>query len=46
MRGWLRRNTAISVMFGPFLSRIDGVTELTGLSPAIRMSKNGGAWTN
>lgn len=46
MRGWLRRNTAISVMFGPFLSRIDGVTELTGLSPAIRISKNGGAWTN
>lgn len=45
MRGWLRRNTATYVMLGPFLSKTDGVTELTSLTPSFRISKNGGAFS-
>ena len=31
-------------MLGPFLDKTDGVTEETGLSPTVEVSKNGGAF--
>jgi hypothetical protein len=41
----LKQSTAVTVKFGPFLDKTDGVTEETGLTIAqadIRLSKNGG----
>lgn len=47
MTQWLKQSTAATVKMGPFLSSIDGDTEMTGLTIAqasIRLSKNGGAF--
>ena len=45
MGNWLKQSTAVTVKFGPFLDKTDGVTEETGLTIAqadIRLTKNGG----
>ncbi len=39
----LREATTINLKFGPFLDKTDGVTPETGLTPVIKLSKNGGA---
>jgi len=44
MSQWLKVSTAITLIMGPFLDKTDGVTEETALSPAVEVSKNGGAF--
>lgn len=39
---WLRQSTTTTVKLGPFLDKSDGVTEETGLSPTVKLTKNGG----
>ncbi len=39
----LRQGTAVDVLIGPFFDLTDGVTEETGESPAVLLSKNGQA---
>ena len=39
----LRQSTAVDVLIGPFFDLTDGVTEETGESPAVVLSKNGQA---
>jgi hypothetical protein len=39
---WLRQSTTVTVKIGPFLDKGDGVTEETGLSPTVKLAKNGG----
>lgn len=45
MGDWLKQSTAVIIKFGPFLDKIDGVSEEIGLTIAqanIRLTKNGG----
>lgn len=44
MTMWLKQSTTITLKMGPFLDKTDGVTEETALSPAVELSKNGGAF--
>lgn len=37
----LRQSTAVTIQLGPFLDPSDGVTEETGLTPAVELSKAG-----
>lgn len=37
----LRQSTAVDVPIGPFVDSTDGYTAETGLSPAVKLSKNG-----
>lgn len=41
---FLKQSTAVTVRFGPFLDKTDGVSEETGLTPGIEVSKNHGAF--
>ncbi|MCP4303659.1 MAG: hypothetical protein GY788_02015 [bacterium] len=41
MDGVLRQSTAVDVLIGPFSDSTDGWTPETGLSPAVKVSKNG-----
>ncbi len=41
---YLKQSTTITVKMGPFLDKTDGVTEETGLTPGVEVSKNGGAF--
>lgn len=43
---YLKRSTTINIKLGPFLDRLDGYTEETGLTPAVEISKNGGAFAS
>lgn len=40
----LKQSTTVTIKMGPFLDKTDGVTEETGLTPAVEVSKNGGAF--
>jgi len=49
MTQWLKQSTAVTIQFGPFLDKTDGVALETGLATAldnattgVRVSKNGG----
>lgn len=44
MSTWLKQSTAVTIRLGPFLAIADGVTEETGLSPTVEVSKNHGAF--
>ncbi len=44
MATWLKQSTTITLRVGPFLDKTDGVTEETALSPAVEISKAGGAF--
>lgn len=44
MAALLKQGTTVTVKVGPFLDKTDGVTEETALTPAIEISKNGGAF--
>lgn len=37
----LRQSTAVDVLIGPFVDSTDGYTAETGLSPSVKLSKNG-----
>jgi hypothetical protein len=37
----LRQSTAVDVLIGPFVDSTDGYTAETGVSPSVRLSKNG-----
>lgn len=37
----LRQSTAVDVLIGPFVDATDGYTAETGVSPAVKLSKNG-----
>ncbi len=39
----LRQSTAVDVLIGPFVDATDGYTPETGISPAVKLSKNGQA---
>ena len=39
----LRQSTAVDVLIGPFVDSTDGYTAETGVSPSVRLSKNGQA---
>ena len=39
----LRQSTAVDVLIGPFVDSTDGFTAETGVSPAVKLSKNGQA---
>ena len=41
---FVKEDTAVTIMVGPFLDATDGVTEEAGLSPVSEISKNGGAF--
>ncbi|WP_298827557.1 hypothetical protein [uncultured Piscinibacter sp.] len=41
---WLKQSTAVTIRLGPFLDKADGVTEETGASPSVEVSKNHGAF--
>lgn len=43
---YLKQSTTVTVKVGPFLDATDGVTEETGLTPAIELSKAGGAFAS
>lgn len=36
---WLKQSTAVTIRLGPALDKTDGVTEETGLSPTVEVSK-------
>ncbi len=38
---FLKQSTAVDVLIGPFVDSTDGYTAETGLSPAVKLSKNG-----
>lgn len=40
---YLKQNTAVDVLIGPFLDSSDGYTAETGVSPSVKLSKNGQA---
>lgn len=40
----LKQSTTITLKLGPFLDKTDGVSEETGLTPAVEVSKNGAAF--
>ena len=40
MANFLKLATAVTVRFGPFLDKTDGVTEKTALTPTVTVSKN------
>lgn len=40
----LRQSTAVTIQLGPFLDPSNGVTEETGLTPAVELSKAGAAF--
>ena len=44
MACWLKQSTAVTIRLGPALDRTDGVTEETGLSPTVEVSKNHAAF--
>jgi len=44
MATWLKVSTTVTIRLGPFLDATDGVTEETGLSPTVEVSKNHGAF--
>lgn len=44
--GFLRQNTAVDVLFGPFLDDTDGKTAETGLTLDVELSKNGQGLAN
>ena len=44
MTKWIEQSTTITVQLGPALDATDGVTEETGLSPTVELSKNGAAF--
>lgn len=41
---YLKQSTTATIQMGPFLDKTDGVTEETGLTPAIEVSKGGAAF--
>ncbi|MFQ6027400.1 MAG: hypothetical protein ACE5Q6_07905 [Dehalococcoidia bacterium] len=41
---FLKQSTTITLRMGPALDKTDGVTEETGLSPTVEISKNNGAF--
>jgi hypothetical protein len=41
---YLKQSTTVTIQMGPFLDKTDGVTEETGLTPAIEVSKGGAAF--
>lgn len=41
MTAFLKQSTAADVLIGPFVDSADGYTAETGLSPAVKLSKNG-----
>ena len=41
---FLQQNQTATIKFGPFLDKTDGVTEESGLTPVVEVSKNGGAF--
>lgn len=41
---WLKQSTAVTIRLGPALDKTDGVTEETGLSPSVEVSKNHAAF--
>ncbi len=43
---YLKQSTTINIKLGPFLDRLDGYTEETGLTPAVEISKNGGSFAS
>lgn len=44
MDGWLKQSTTVTIQMGPALDKTDGVTEETGLSPTVEVSKAGAAF--
>lgn len=43
---FLKKSTAVTIRMGPALDKTDGVTEETGLSPTVEISKNGAAFVS
>ena len=43
MASILKQSTAVDVLIGPFVDSTDGYTSETGLSPSVKLSKNGQA---
>lgn len=41
---WLKQSTTITLKVGPFLDKTDGVSEETGITPVVELSKNGGSF--
>lgn len=41
---YLRQSTSATVRLGPYLDKNDGVSELTGITPVVEVSKNHGAF--
>jgi hypothetical protein len=44
MTAYVRQSTSVTVQMGPALDKTDGVSEKTGLSPTVEVSKNGGTF--
>lgn len=44
MAAFLKQSTAVTIRLGPFLDATDGVSEETGLTPGIEVSKNHAAF--
>jgi len=44
--GFLKEDTAVDILIGPFLDKTDGVTAETGLTLDVELSKNGQALAN
>jgi len=44
--GFLRKDTAVDIIIGPFVDSADGVTPETGLTIDVELSKNGQALAN
>ena len=44
MAHWLKQSTTVTIRLGPALDATDGVTEETGLSPTVEVSKGDGAF--
>jgi hypothetical protein len=41
---WLKKSTTVTIRLGPFLDKTDGVTEKTGLTPTVTISKGHAAF--
>jgi hypothetical protein len=46
MASWLKQSTAVTIRLGPLLDIADGVTEETGQTPAVEVSKNHAAFAS
>lgn len=43
---YLKQSTTVTILMGPFVDKTDGVSEETGLTPGIEVSKAGGSFAS